>query len=790
MTRFAVAVSIVLEAQRLGLRAIASDLNPLPVIITKALTELPLQFHNRSPVNPEADPLGVRDDAHKKTFRAAWRGAAGLAVDIRHYGAWMRNEAYKRIGHLYPKVQLRNGNAATVVAWLWAQTVACANPACGIQMPLMKTFQLSKKTGNEHWIKPVVDGELKKVSWIIQTHPDDVPAHGTVNRNGATCVACGSPVKLSYIREQGKAARIGETLTAIVAEGETGKLYLPPTETQVKAALRAEPTWKPLGSLPQRARSISPQLYGFTEWHTLFTNRQTTVLNTFGVLLPEVRDLIRHSGADSEYADAVCTYLALAIGRTAESGCKAAWWDNATPCVRQAFTRQGIQMTWAFAEANPFPLSTQNWSAQVEWIAKVIDNLPSLVNGGIVYQADAATTACAINGPVIVTDPPYYDNIHYADSSDFFYVWLRPLFREIYPNLFGSMMTPKEEEIVANQFRFDKPNTRFEKRLSKALLQMRQRCSDVFPTLIMYAYKQHEQGHDGKSSTGWETMLTALVNAGFQIVCTWPMRTEQTAGIKRHLNSLASSILLICRPRPEIASFIDRRTFLSELAKEMPIALDRFTRIARINPVDLAQAAIGPGMEVYSRYSKVIRVSGEPVTVREALIEINNQIDFYHEEETGELDSESQFCLTWMRQHGYIEGAFGDALVLATAKGVDIGKMHNKLLSAERGQVHLLTGDEISEHDYSEEMCTWEACTRMAWHLEIGENRGGIQGCVSAVRAMGSGYESVERLARLLYNYYENRGDSQNAVRYNSLVTEWRIITEETGLNTEQLELT
>ena len=590
--------SISLEAQRLGLCARASDLNPLPVLITKALIELPPQFHNQKPVNPDADPLGMFVNGHKKTERASWRGTAGLADDIRYYGKWMREEAYKRIGHLYPKAQLRNGDAATVVAWLWARIVPCGNPACGVQMPLLSTFQLSKKKSNEHWIKPSVDRESKQVTWTVQTHDEGVPKAGTVNKNGAVCIACGAAVKLPYVREQGKSGKMGQTLIAIVVDGNGSKLYLSPTEEHIQVALEAKPTWRPRGSLPEKARSISIQLYGFTEWYKLFTDRQTVALNTFGDLLSEVLERLKKDGAEADYATAVCTYLALAIGRTAESGSSFTIWNGVGQKIEKVFGRQGIGMVWDYPEANPFSTSTQNWIAQVQWIAKVIATLPSSTNRGEVYQADAATTIRA-NKTVIITDPPYYDNIHYADSSDFFYVWLRPLLRNIYPNLFAGIMTPKQEEIVANRFRFDNYKERFEELLKKTILQFRQGCSLSFPALIMYAYKQQNEDRDGKTSSGWETMLSAVIKAGFQIVATWPMRTEQSRALKTNINSLASSVVLVCRPRSENAPNIDRRTFLRELAKEMPLALDRLTRVARINPVDLAQAAIGPGMEVY-----------------------------------------------------------------------------------------------------------------------------------------------------------------------------------------------
>ena len=768
--------SIPLEAQRLGLRARASDLNPLPVLLNKAMIELPPKFHNQKPINPDADPMGMFTSTGRQRTRIPWKGTAGLANDIRYYGAWMREEAYKRVGHLYPKVQLSNGTSATVVAWLWTRTVPCINPACGLQMPLMTTFQLSKKKGNEHWTKPVIDRNSNTVSWVVQNHDEGVPKHGTVNRNGAYCVGCGSAVKLSYVREQAKAGEMREIMIGVVAEGERRKIFLTPTDVDTQAALSTEPSRKPRGKLPNQALGFRLQNYGIIEWHQLFSERQLTTLNTFGTLLTEVHSQMMKDGASNGYASAVCLYLSLAIGRLAESNCRSSWWQNSGDFVAPTFARQTLQMIWAFAEANVFSNSTQHWQAQAEWIAKVVGNLPVYANNGEVHQADAATTTYAVDAPVIVTDPPYYNNIGYADLSDFFYVWLRPLLRDTYPEIFGGIMTPKDEEITASP-RFEDPAQHFEELLGKAFLQMRQCCSDRFPTSIFYAYKQQEEGQDGKTSTGWETMLAATINAGFKIISTWPMRTEQPKALKTNKNALASSVVLVCRTRSENATTITRAEFLQELKKEMPPALDKLTRIANIRPVDLAQAAIGPGMEIYSRYSKIIRISGEIVPIREVLIHINNEISAYHEKETGELDPESQFCLTWLQQHGYMEGNFGDAEGLSKAKDVDIAAMHNKVLIAERGKVRLLKREEYAERENSENMTAWEGCLRMVWHLSGVERSGGISGCTAVTRSMND-YESAKRLARILYTYYESRGDAESASHYNNLVTQWQYISQ------------
>ena len=527
------------------------------------MIELPPKFHNQKPVNPDADPLGMFTGRGRGRQRVPWKGTAGLADDIRYYGKWMREAAYEEIGHLYPKVQLPDGNSATVVAWLWALTVPCSNPACGLQMPLMSTFQLLKKKGNEHWIKPMIDRESNTISWGVQTDNQGIPKP-TVNRTGAYCCGCGTAVKLAYVREQGKASKIKEIMTAIVAEGNPKSLFCPLICTP-KLALSTKPAWRPRQIIQENPK-VSGLLYGMTLWHQLFTDRQLTALTTFSDLLSEVRDEITQNSAGTEYAEAICTYLALAIGRTAETNCKAAWWENSAPYLAPVFTRQAIQMTWNFAEANPFSTSTQNWMAQVEWIAKVIENLPISTNNGEAYQADATTTKHATDGPVIITDPPYYDNIQYADLSDFFYVWLRPLLRGSYPEIFAGMMTPRDEEIVAAP-RFENPAEHFESLLGKALMQMRQHCSDEFPSSIFYAYKQQEAEHDGKASTGWETMLTAIVNAGFKVVGTWPMRTEQPKALKTGKNALASSIVLVCRPRSKDAPLYNPHTISTRTEK-------------------------------------------------------------------------------------------------------------------------------------------------------------------------------------------------------------------------------
>lgn len=788
---FAGGGSIPLEAQRLGLKAIASDLNPVAVLINKALIELPHKFANRPPVNPDADPIGmltgksIGRGKNRKPEIIAWRGAAGLAADIRYYGNWMRQQAFNRIGSLYPKAKLPDGTEATVIAWLWARTVPCNNPLCGADMPLLTTFQVSKKTNNKHWLKPIVhrDTQPPTISFQIQTHNEGIPPDGrTIVRGGkgATCIACGDGVPQIYIREQFKAGNVRKMMTTVIAEGNRNRLFFSPTDEHIHTANSAKSDWRPTQLLPERALGFRVQRYGFTHWHQLFAERQLVALTTFSELLPQTRDQILSMGCGKEYADTVCTYLALAVSRMVNSCSSFNLWQNLGDKVAQVFTRQALSMIWDFAEVNPFSTSTQNWMAQIEWIAQVIERLPSETNGGQAIQADASANIHADNGPVIVTDPPYYDNIGYADLSDFFYVWQRLLLRDMYPDLFAGILVPKLEEMIATH-RFENPRERFESLMGKTLRLIRQRCSPDFPSSIFYAYKQQEETRHGVTSTGWDTMLTAIIDAGFQIMGTWPMRTERP-GRPRSLesNALASSVILVCRPRPEDAPFANRNEFISALEAELPDALNQLTQ-GHIAPVDLAQAAIGPGMEIYSRYSSVSTIAGVEVTVRDALENINRVIEEYHRREQGELDEESQFCLTWLEQHGYRAGPYGAAELLSQAKNVSIDALRDshRLLTAASGAVQLLDPEEYHHYERqrpSAPMTAWEGYFRMLWHLHHEEGEF-IDGCAEVAAQMVGASESVERLARLLYAHYDRKRDSQNAVLSNNLVSEWREIS-------------
>lgn len=774
--------SIPVEVQRLGMRAVGSDLNPVAVLITKALIEIPSRVRGRRPANP--DSAGLETEAS-----GTWSGVAGLAADIRWYGEWMRKQARGRIGHLYPPARLPNGEKAQINAWLWARTVPCPNPACGIEMPLMNTFVLSNKKRSECWISPAaIDG---RISFTVQNHDEGVPKEGSVDGGGdrATCVACGSATDLAYVRARAQAGFLGERLTAMDVATSDGRMFLSPTDAQERVAQDSEPAWMPEQKMPSTAHKVSGRGYGISHWHQLFTKRQLSALTTLVDLLPEVRDLvIEHEAAggalpigsahDGDYADIVVTYLALAISKAAERCSSFCRWKSTTPIqAREVFSRQAIPMIWDFAETNPF-IDGGVWQNQIKSVAAAAECFPAEANAGEAHQADAATTIYADTGPVIVTDPPYYDNISYAELSDFFYVWLRPALRHIWPDLFGTLLVPLQEEMIAAP-RFDHPRERFEELLGQTLRLIHERSSDNFPSSIFYAYKQQEEVRGDRTSTGWETMLSGLVSAGFQIVGTWPMDTENRSRAgAQGTNSLASSVVLVCRKRPADARVATRQEFLASLDAAMPIALAQLTHEAHIAPTDLAQAAIGPGMKVYSSYSRVETLEGDPVPVREALGAINRAVERFQSGEMDALDPQSRFCLNWLRAHGFEAGPYGAAQVLALAADVEVEAMDPRLLTAARNRVRLRGPDEYAPDGAlpPDGMTIWEGCFRMAWHVSADEG-GGERDAARVKASMGSAAAQRARsLARTLYRHYDEGKDSENAVRWNALVTAWPAI--------------
>ena len=758
--------SIPVEAQRLGLVAHGSDLNPVAVLITKALIELPARFADQPPTRPR--------DGDGRLAVESWRGAQGLAEDVRYYGAWMRQEAERRIGHLYPPVTLPDGREATVIAWIWARTVSCPNPACRATMPLVRSFWLGKQKGREAWIRPVADGKL--VRFEIGVGPTGPPVEGTVGRTGATCLVCKTPVPLAHVRLEGKAGRLRTQLMAIVAEADRQRVFLSPTPEHVKAADIPRPDDVPDTELPQQALGFRVQGYGMTHHADLFTSRQLTALCTFSQLVGEARQLMVQHGASSSYADAVSTYLAFGVDKLVDTNSTLCTWQISPPRLRASFSRQALPMTWDFAEANCFGGAAGDFGVSIRSQIEILDQLFPPVPA-IAEQVDVMESASR-SMLVVSTDPPYYDNVGYADLSDFFYVWLRRSLNGIYPVLFSTMLTPKDAELVADPFRSKGDRVaaekRFEEGFERAFANLQRASDPRYPLTVFYAFKQSEHDDSGVASTGWETMLTGLLRSGFAVTATWPMRTELGNRMRNQAsNALASSIVLACRPRSDMAGITDRRGLLAALHAELPQAL-RELQQGNIAPVDLAQAAIGPGMAVFSRYAKVVEPTGESMPVRSALALINQVLDEVLAEQEGEFDADTRFAIKWFEQYGFDEAGFDPAEGLARATNVSVKGLEDAgILVARAGRVRLLRRSELAadwDPATDARMPVWEVTqqlVRVLWD-EGSEAKAG-----DLVRRLGGVSEVARDLAYRLYAICERRGWADDALGFNALVTSW-----------------
>ncbi len=810
---FAGGGSIPLEAARLGFQAHAGDINPVAVLLNKCNLEIAPRWADYPPVNPE--------DRQKIGGEGGWKGTAGLAADVRYYGRVILERARGRIGHLYPPVKVTPemaeehphlkpyvGQELPVIAWIWARTVPSPNPAArGAHVPLMSTFWLSSRRGREAWLEPVVDRKAGTWRFIVRTGPPEdreaVRAGTKIGRATFRCLLTGDTIGDDYIKAQGKAGRMAARLVAIVADTGRGKIYLPATEEHEAIAHRAKPGWKPEGSVPERLTGGTCAPYGYTQWGDLFTPRQLTALVTLSDLVREVREDVRRDalaagmseGEAEEYVRAVVTFLALALDRCADFNNALCRWEASRVEIKDLFARQAIPMVWDFGEGNPLGSPRSGWDVCLERVLEGLENIwtTSIVNGHA-RPIDAAQLWDGLKDILVSTDPPYYDNIGYAALSDFFYVWLRRTIGDLYPDLFATILVPKEPELVAAPERFggDKHAAKehFEQGLRRAFAQLREKMDPRFPLTVYYAYKQDDEeggedegegeangqgNHRVDRTTGWETMLTALIETGFQITATWPVRASQKwRMVSMGTNALASYIVLACRPRPEDAPQTDRRGFVAELKRELPEALRRL-RQGHIAPVDLAQAAIGPGMAVFSRYSRVLEPDGRPMSVRTALGLINQVLNEVLTEQEDEFDNETRWAIAWYEQYGFKEGEFGDAELLTKAKVTTMSALEEAgIVWARGGRVRLLRPEELPK-DWDPERdgrpTVWGAVhhlIRVYYHEKAGD-----AATAGLVRKLGSRAELARDLAYRLYGISERQGWSQEAQAYNALVLGW-----------------
>jgi putative DNA methylase len=797
---FAGGGAIPLEAQRLGLEAYASDLNPVAVLINKAMIEIPPSFAGNPPVNPAS-----RKEKH--LIEREWQGAQGLAEDVRYYSHQVLVEAEKRIQHLYPKIEITAemakdrpdlkplvGQKLTVITWLWARTVKSPNPAFRhVDVPLVATFVFSSKEGKEAYVWPLVEEDHYRFDVRLGKPPIEAKS-GTKLARGANfrCVVSGSAIEPDYIKSEGRAGRMGARLMVIVAEVKRGRIFISPTKEHEEIALQAKPDWLPDVAISGSTQYLGVKPYGMDLFSQLFINRQIVALTTLSDIVSEMvsdvrRDALAAGMAGDEkglaaggrgaqgYAEAVALIEALAIDKLADYNNTLCTWNPTNQNVSHLFTKQAIPMSWDFCEASPLQ-GGLSFEALVDGIARTVDVLPASLPGKA-FMHDCASELQIDIPRIFSTDPPYYDNVPYSDLSDFFYVWLRRSLKPIFPELFATLTTPKTDELVAFAYRHNGKvgaEAFFLNGMTQAMSRLAEEAHPAFPVTIYYAFKQSDtDGNDATSSTGWETFLDAVIRAGFNIDGTWPVRTERAARARGiDSNALASSIILVCRKRSLDAPTISRREFIRELNGVLPEALDEMTKgsgdeRSPVAPVDLSQAIIGPGMAVFSKYSTVLEADGSPMSVRTALQLINR---FLAEDD---FDADTQFCLHWFEQHGWTEGAFGEALVLAQSKGTNPDAMKEAgVIKSGGGKVQLFKWSEYPA-DWNPRSDSRTPVWEALHHLIRALKQGGESASGSLLAALGGKAEAVRQLAYRLYTLCERLGQAEDARAYNELITSW-----------------
>ncbi len=765
--------SLPLEALRLELPTIASDLNPVAVFITRILINLAPQYIFHPPINTSIP---------KELFSNGVR-FSGLKIDVEYYANVIHAKLAREMGKYYPVAQIpkeMGGGSGQVVAWIWARTVTCPNPSCRAQAPLVNKFWLSTHVGNEAYIVPVYQKDRRTFNYHI--HRSGKPFAGTVNRSGAICLACNTPISFEYIRSEGVAEHISYDLMAMAVEGLRGRLYLEPTTEHLKAAQDCEPYWVPDSELPESALGFRVQKYGITKHRDLFTKRQLAALSCLSNMIGNIReDIIRDAGGETGYADLIQAFLSLSLSRVAQTNNTIVRWlirKSGTSKGTPAFDRQIVSMVWEFSEGNLLGSSVGSWKAATKNPLTALNSIPATKFVGEAIQHDASRRWERGGGYFISTDPPYFDAIGYADLSDFFYIWLRKSMGNLYRDIFGTLLVPKTSDLTRDLGRNDVPKKRatqqFLDGLYTAFSAIHNAASDQIPVTVYYAFKQKEEKSDSViASTGWAILLEGLIRAGFHITATWPLRTESGSRLRAiGSNALAASVVLACRKRPLNPETIKKREFLEILKEELADALKAFQHV-NIAPVDLAQAAIGPGMAVFTRYLKVLDAEGKPLTVRDALSLINQILDETLAEQEGDFDADSRWALAWFDQFGFEEGEYGMAEILSKAKNTSVkGLVNAGFLKSRGGKVRILKPSELSvgwDPEKDKRLTNWETVHHLIRVLESG----GEAEAAKLVYKLGARAETARELCYRLYTLCERKKRAAEALSYNSLVQSW-----------------
>ena len=784
---FAGGGALPLEAQRLGLVSHAADLNPIPVTLNRAMIDIPARFCGQKPVHP-----GV-----SMNQQVEWARATGLAEDVRYYANMMREMAKERIGQNYPDVEVSSGGTkrtATPIAYIWARTVTCPNPACRCETPLVRSFWLSKKKRHRAYIEPVIGNGT--IEYQVRSESNGWTAFsdvldGTVGRKGAHCLHCNSPISLDYIRAESREVGLGTQLMAVVAESPfgAGRWYMDGTPAISDSA----DVKRPITGFEQAKLAYYPGhtntvVYGMDHFVDLYSNRQLVTLCAFSDIVSELRDQIENDAlnagwqADDKqlaeagsgpkaYAQAISVYLAFMVDKLADRCSSICTMDSSRETLRNVFARQAIPMAWDWAEVNPFSSSSGSFASMQAQVVQAIEYLPGRPLCDAV-QRDATKTE-GLTNLLISTDPPYYDNIDYSDLSDYFYVWLRRSLRSVYKDTFSYLLTPKAEELIAMPFRFDGGQSEakafFENGMRETFTKLVECAADEYPLTIYYAYKQ--------SVSGWETMLQALMDAGLQVTGTWPMRTEMSnRAIASESNALGSSIVLVCRKRSKDAPIATRPEFQRELRKALRKGVEDLQN-GSIAPVDMAQASIGPGMSAFSKYSQVLESDGTPMSVHTALGIINDQLDALMGESGESFDNETRFCITWYEQFGFTKGDFGTAETLRNARSANFSELeHSGVLVNDGGKTWLVNPAQAAAPSQARMFnSVWSDLMSAITALETG----GIDSAAKFVSGLNtSKADQAKSLAYILFQAAERGGRTEDATLFNGLVTSWADISE------------
>jgi putative DNA methylase len=755
--------STLVEAQRLGLPAAGSDLNPVAVLITRTITELIPQVAGRPPLVGDAGQLGLMSGGPLDGFLA----------DCAHYARRIRDQVWEQIGHLYPPAP----GGGTVVAWLWARTVRCPNPACRALAPLAASLWLSKRTGDKRWLNPTYCRPGEPVRFEIGSGLGGPPRDSTLARTAATCLVCGESMPLDYVRDEGRAGRMGVEPLAIAVDGAKNRHFLSTTDAQTTMP-EANPATEPIDlAIPEQALGFRVQLYGMTNYASLFTKRQLTMLGAFANVIAELPDWVKKDGGDGVYAAALTSVLGLCLGKLSASSSTQTRLEleNHFP---PAFGRHALPMVWDFAELNPFSGSAGDWMSHVSSVMGGLRALPGTRTPASSFQSDARVASEHLSGPVLLaTDPPYFAQIGYADLSDFFYLWLRRALAPVHPDLFSTVATPKAQELIAAPYRHGgsvaAATGYFISGFTDTFRNLLPSTVPTLPILIVYAHRQNESDPGGPSSTAWDAMLTAIVSSGLRIVGTWPIHaTHSSRQIGLGTNALASYVVLVCRPQIQAAKVVDRQGFIAALHAELPKAIRKLQEGA-ISSIDLGQATIGPGMAIFSRFAKVIEPTGQAMTVRSALELISQIQSEVLDEFVGDLDPETRWAMIWYRDHGFEDGPFDDAdklsktTVTSTDELVAAG-----IATARAGKVKLRSREDLpatwSPRD-DDRTTVWE----VTQHLAKAVTSGGWQQAAPLFRRCGRWVDDARALAYWLSTAAAAKSRAKDALDYDSLVTSW-----------------